>query len=739
MSKLVTKIKTDAIFRFWITQMAIFLLALVICILGFRRTLSIVEQSTLRDSRNLLRQGVSEIETTLENMHRLGLEVSNSEPVLSLSQSTPDDGTAYYRAVQAALNDLMTSGSYYDPDMTQRCFLYLSSIDRVLYNGAAYGKSVFQQYPDKWDIAMEEWLSACISDARTPFFQPTESGSALYVFPCRSGKFATEKPGAMTFLIGNEFFSEKMPFLSEYSAYTLLVYEDGQQIFACDGLQCAEELAERWQAQPESMVLDGRLALQISTGNTARDYLLVLPQKEAMLGLQQLSTTIFVLLGIAILLEAALTFFFSLRNGRPINAIATALHKEDETAVYSTDLRDLNARIEQELEEKRLDRPALQTSFFHDLLKASFVSTAEMKWQAQRAGLELQGNSYCAASLRLFPNIEPWSVEGRTVATANALQEMMERKLEELYSGRFWTYRHNVMVGLYIFENINGTDWDGLLQTLTETVRWLERESQISVCWGVGTPYNDLMQLWKSVEEANSMLDMEGVNSKVRLYLDAPRESDPYYLPYSVEESLVKGLRSGSSSEVSHSMELIQEENLTQRTLNLKQLQELNHRISGILREQIKRLAYNESLFHMVNDLETACQDGTAEYFIQARFLCSAICQESAREKNTQRSDRIRAILNFIQTEYGNPELGLTLVGDRFGISEAYLSTVFKAEVGSNFADYLEQVRIQAACQLLQEGALVSQVATDTGYSSVQSFRRAFKRVMGVSPSSYRT
>ena len=739
MSKLVNKIKTDAIFRFWITHMGIFLLALVVCLLGFVRALSIVEQSTLRENRNLLRQGIGETEATLENMHRLGLEVSNSDAVLSLGRSAPDNNTAHYRAVQAALNELMTVGSYYDPDMTQNCFLYLSSIDRVLYNGAAYTKTIFQRYPDKWGIPMEEWLSACIADAGTPFFQPTENGSTLYVFPCRPDKAVTEKPGAMAFLIGSEFFSEKMPFLQEYSAYTLLVYEDGKQIFACDGLDCADELVAHGQFQQESQDLDGRLVLRMSASSTARNYLLVLPQQEAMLGLQQLSLSIVALLTIAFLLEAALTYFFSLRNGRPINAIATALHKEDETAAYSTDLRELNVRIEQELEEKRLDRPALQTSFFHDLLKASFVSTAEMKWQAQRAGLELQGNSYCAASLRLFPHIELWDVEGRTVATANALQDMVERKLEELYSGRFWAYRHNVMVSLYVFENASGSDWDGLFQTLTETVRWIEREAQISACWGVGTPYNDLMQLWKSVEEANAMLDLEGVSSKVRLYLDTPRESDLYYLPYSVEESLVKGLRSGNLSEVSHGMELIQEENLTRRTLNIKQLQELNHRISGIFRDQIKRLAYNESLFHMVNDLETACQDGTAEYFIQARFLCSAICQESAREKNTQRNDKIRSILNFIQTEYGNPELGLTLVGDRFGISETYLSTVFKVEVGNSFSDYLEQVRIQAACHLLQEGELVAKVAEDTGYSSVQSFRRAFKGVMGVSPSSYRT
>ena len=55
-----------------------------------------------------------------------------------------------------------------------------------------------------------------------------------------------------------------------------------------------------------------------------------------------------------------------------------------------------------------------------------------------------------------------------------------------------------------------------------------------------------------------------------------------------------------------------------------------------------------------------------------------------------------------------------------------------------NFAEYLEQLRIDQACTLLKEGVLVSLIAEKTGYNSVQSFRRAFKRVKGVSPSEYR-
>ena len=77
-------------------------------------------------------------------------------------------------------------------------------------------------------------------------------------------------------------------------------------------------------------------------------------------------------------------------------------------------------------------------------------------------------------------------------------------------------------------------------------------------------------------------------------------------------------------------------------------------------------------------------------------------------------------------------------MGSEMCIRDRYLSAIFKKETGTNFAEYLEQLRVKAACVLLQDGCKVSDLPERLGYNSIQSFRRAFKRVMGVSPSEYR-
>ena len=96
-------------------------------------------------------------------------------------------------------------------------------------------------------------------------------------------------------------------------------------------------------------------------------------------------------------------------------------------------------------------------------------------------------------------------------------------------------------------------------------------------------------------------------------------------------------------------------------------------------------------------------------------------------------------IKDYIRAHYCESDMGLARVGSEFRVSESYLSTLFKEQSGGNFGDFLETLRIEKACELLQDKTItVNEVAEEVGYNSVQSFRRAFKRVKGVSPKEQR-
>lgn len=96
-----------------------------------------------------------------------------------------------------------------------------------------------------------------------------------------------------------------------------------------------------------------------------------------------------------------------------------------------------------------------------------------------------------------------------------------------------------------------------------------------------------------------------------------------------------------------------------------------------------------------------------------------------------------RAIMH-IQTHGLSESCRLTDVAAVAALSPAYLTTLFKRELGSSVGRYLAQFRLECAEELLSQGTCtVTEVARRCGYSSIYVFERAFKRHSGRAPGEY--
>lgn len=110
--------------------------------------------------------------------------------------------------------------------------------------------------------------------------------------------------------------------------------------------------------------------------------------------------------------------------------------------------------------------------------------------------------------------------------------------------------------------------------------------------------------------------------------------------------------------------------------------------------------------------------------------------QKKEIEKNS--AFLIEKIRGFVDENYNNPQLSLSLTADAFYITEVYLSKLFKEGTGQNFSKYVENLRLEQAKILLSKGVLVNEVAQQVGYNSPQVFRRAWKRHYGTTPTEFK-
>lgn len=99
----------------------------------------------------------------------------------------------------------------------------------------------------------------------------------------------------------------------------------------------------------------------------------------------------------------------------------------------------------------------------------------------------------------------------------------------------------------------------------------------------------------------------------------------------------------------------------------------------------------------------------------------------------------VKDILHYIHENYKDMNLSLENVASYVGLSKAYVSRLFKSKIGKKYIDYLTDIRMQKAMQLLSSTDMtVKDIIQQIGYCDVRSFQKKFKLLYGLTPAKYR-
>ncbi len=122
---------------------------------------------------------------------------------------------------------------------------------------------------------------------------------------------------------------------------------------------------------------------------------------------------------------------------------------------------------------------------------------------------------------------------------------------------------------------------------------------------------------------------------------------------------------------------------------------------------------------------------------IFAEHLASCANQLALRSRKTEPEPVSRARRHIDQKF--REELSLPDVARVVNMSANYFSEKFKQATGLNFVEYVARTRIEKARNLLENpNTRIGEVAFEVGFQSLSQFNRAFKRIVGKSPSHFR-
>ena len=138
---------------------------------------------------------------------------------------------------------------------------------------------------------------------------------------------------------------------------------------------------------------------------------------------------------------------------------------------------------------------------------------------------------------------------------------------------------------------------------------------------------------------------------------------------------------------------------------------------------------------------------GTLKYNVNSRRSYIRELQSCTDIENLKKwfLDKTREICTKLENskEYINEnfrsDISLDDVSREVDISPYYFSKLFKQETGKNFIEYLTEIRLKNARELLQDSRLsIKEICAQSGYSDPNYFSRIFKKYEGVTPSEFR-
>ncbi|MGI8820306.1 MAG: helix-turn-helix transcriptional regulator [Chthoniobacterales bacterium] len=147
--------------------------------------------------------------------------------------------------------------------------------------------------------------------------------------------------------------------------------------------------------------------------------------------------------------------------------------------------------------------------------------------------------------------------------------------------------------------------------------------------------------------------------------------------------------------------------------------------VSSLLQPPVPRAA--RSLWYQSKALE-----------LMAHFLFAPKDPElfCMRQKRVAR-DRVARTKELLARDVANPPT-LETLGQEVGCSPFHLSRIFSREVGLTIPQFLRNLRMERAAELLRSGRYnVTEAATEVGYSSLSHFSKAFCETIGCCPALY--
>lgn len=320
----------------------------------------------------------------------------------------------------------------------------------------------------------------------------------------------------------------------------------------------------------------------------------------------------------------------------------------------------------------------------------------------------------------------------------------------------------------YVFEFQRGVEgWAFLLmadneESMSERVKELSKDleeimknySTIAYFGGIGQPVARLRELEESFREAeralaarftmelNRIISVEDIRMAQNVDTLDDIEITSFGEIEKTRTMLEKFLNNGAEDEIDEFVDVyineLPEENL--KSVLMRQyiimdayivMMSFCEKIEGIEGEM---QAQSEELKNSMKTIQTL-----EEIKNYIRMLLKKIIGVRDTISGRRYSDIIEIAKDQIRKTYMSDEISLNTIAAEVGMSPSYFSSIFSKEMGKTFVEYLTEIRMDRAKELLMCSSMkTSEIGYEVGYKDPHYFSYIFKKTQNCTPKEFR-
>ncbi|NOU67151.1 helix-turn-helix domain-containing protein [Paenibacillus sp. LMG 31461] len=475
---------------------------------------------------------------------------------------------------------------------------------------------------------------------------------------------------------------------------------------------------------------------------------------------------------ISLLGGGILTFFFLRRNYNPVRRLVHAFSKKQipdsgkkyneflfiQEALDSTliEMADFKSKVEQH-------RHIVRSHFVEKLLRgkldgkipiAEALTTFDMKLDRKEFAVMLFVIDKSEAFFERIthtPDEEKWKL----------LQFIVSNVVEELVAQRHRGYATEIDDTLACLVNLTVDDSESskeeLIRIADEAQSFLASTYDIHLTIAISSIYPHIASVPQAFLEALDAMTYKLVmgGHEILAYNDLHEHkywynTNGYYYPMQIEQQLLNALKFGELTEAKQLLSEIMQKNFEGAGISVSLTKCLMMGLVTTIMKSINETGGIQESFFIRNpkQLDRLLNSKNVEDMeLQLGDMFTQICAFTAAKrvhanslaKQKALQQLVEQVNMYIEHNYTDVNLNVTMIGNHFDRKATYLSKIFKDYAGEGLLDRINKVRIEKSKQLLKGNEQsVGDAAYGVGFNDINAFIRVFKKVEGITPGKYK-